>query len=95
MYGMVSTILICYRINKKVIIPLFKDKKHNISDTIDENWIVKNNKKPNDEMNFGTDIYALAVAILHKKNAKHLKYYDENERKIREYERLKQDKLAQ
>ena len=46
-------------------------------------------------MNFGTDIYALAVAILHKKNAKHLKYYDENERKIREYERLKQDKLAQ
>ena len=47
---------------------------------IDNNWIVFNNKPPNDEMKFGEDIYALAVAILHKKNAMHLKYYEENKR---------------
>jgi hypothetical protein len=81
-YGAISTSLICFRINRKLIIPLFKDssKKLSDSDVIDDNWIVKNNKKPNDEMMFGEDIYALAVAILHKKNAKHLKYYDENEK---------------
>ena len=75
---MISTSLICYRINRKFIIKVFKGSK--INEIIDENWVVKNNKKPNDEMMFGEDIYALSVAILHKKNAKHLKYYDKNER---------------
>jgi hypothetical protein len=36
-------------------------------------------------MRFGEDIYALAVAMLHKKNAKHLKYFDqEHEAKAQE-----------
>ena len=29
-------------------------------------------------MKFGNDIYALSIAILHKKNAMHLKYYDKS-----------------
>lgn len=35
-----------------------------------------NNKEPAKEMRFGEDIYALAVAMLHKKNATHLRYFD-------------------
>ena len=34
-------------------------------------------------MRFGEDIYALSVAMLHKKNAKHLKYFDQDEDKKR------------
>ena len=30
-------------------------------------------------MIFGDDIYAISVAMLHKKNAKHLKYFDQDE----------------
>lgn len=78
---MISTGLICFRINRKLIFPILKEPSKKLSEceTIDENWIVKNNKPPADDMIFGDDIYALAVAILHKKNAKHLKYYEKNE----------------
>jgi len=46
-----------------------------------ENWLVVNCKLPASEMKFGDDIYALAVAMLHKKNAKHLKYFDQEDEK--------------
>lgn len=40
--------------------------------------MVLNNKEPAKEMRFGEDIYALAVAMLHKKNARHLGYFDKH-----------------
>lgn len=39
-------------------------------------------------MIFGEDIYALSVAMLHKKNAKHLKYFDQDEEKNHAREHL-------
>lgn len=34
-------------------------------------------------MRFGEDIYALAVAMLHKKNAKHLKYFNQQDKYLK------------
>lgn len=33
-------------------------------------------------MRFGEDIYSLVVAMLHKKNARHLRYFDKHNEEV-------------
>ena len=83
LYGMVTTGLICYRINVKFIIDMLKspeNRKRSLESFASENWLVVNCKLPATEMRFGDDIYAIAVAMLHKKNAMHLKYFDQDDK---------------
>ena len=81
LYGLITTGLICYRITTKFIIKMLRKDgwKKPLYTFASENWLVLNNKHPATEMLFGDDIYALSVAMLHKKNAKHLRYFDQDE----------------